>query len=71
METTIKLKRELFRFDSEQHWINTAKSKFSNCGVYVWGYICLDSAGNVCTNGGHFRRAKEEKNYPVIVYEIN
>lgn len=71
MKRQIQLKREMFRFSSQQNWVNNAQRVFADCGVYKHNYICLDSAGNVCTSGQQFMEAKANDNYPVIVYELN
>lgn len=69
-EVTIKLGRELFRFDSYTHWCNKAQSWFADADVQPWEYICIDAAGRVVAMGKHFMRAQETKSYPVTVYLI-
>ena len=67
---TLSIKRELFSFESEKHWINKAQSLFAACGVPRHRYICLDAAGRVCVSGAEFMRATKEDTYPITVYEI-
>jgi len=63
---TIEVGEELFRFHSEQEWINKAQSWFSNFPKDIG--ICVDSVGRICTIGKHFMRATKESTYPIIVY---
>ena len=70
MKIEINLVREMFRFDSEQHWIDTAQKMFKHAQVRRDFYICVDKSGNVCKMGKHFMEATENDNYPVICYEI-
>lgn len=66
----INIVREMFRFNSKQHWENTAQAMFENSGVRKDFYILVDKSGNVCKMGKHFAEAAENDNYPVICYEI-
>ena len=67
---TIKVKRELFRFTSEQDWINRAKRLYANCGVRQGFYISVDSNGHVIHMGRCFMAATKSNAYPVKVYEL-
>lgn len=67
---SVKVKREMFRFESEQHWVCKAQSWFSNSGVRRGHYICVDSLGRVCEKGSEFIRATREGTYPITVYEL-
>jgi hypothetical protein len=69
-ERTLTLGDELFRFTSEQEWVNKAQSWFGNCGVRKGDYIAIDEIGRVCTIGGHFMRATTEESYPITVYKL-
>lgn len=69
-EITIKVKRELFRFSSEQDWINKGQSRYVNCGVRQGHYITIDALGRVMHMGKCFRSATEQGAYPVVVYEL-
>lgn len=71
MEIKIKIKREMFRFNSKQEWINKAKRWFETSRVRKGNYICVDSIGRVVTCGAEFSRAEAEETYPVIVYEMD
>lgn len=62
----IRVKRELFRFHSEQDWINKGHSRYTKCGVHKDYYITVDAAGHVMHMGKCFKQA----NYPVICYEL-
>lgn len=70
IEVTVKFKRELFSFSSQQEWVNKAKSWYANCGVRAPNYIAIDAAGRVCTKGAEFMRATQENTYPITVYEL-
>lgn len=69
-DITIKVKRELFRFSSEQDWINKGKSRYANCGVRQGHYIAIDAMGRVMHMGKCFKSATEQGAYPVVVYEL-
>lgn len=66
----IKIKRELFRFHSQQEWVNKAQSWYANCGVRKGHYITVDAAGHVMHMGKCFMEAEKQGLYPVIVYEL-
>ena len=67
---TIRIKRELFRFDSKQQWINKGKSWYANCGVRSGFYLGVDAAGHVVHMGQCFMAAEERGLYPITVYEL-
>ena len=69
-EITIKVKRELFRFSSEQDWINKGQSRYANCVVRQGHYITIDALGRVMHMGKCFKSATEQGAYPVVVYEL-
>lgn len=69
-ELNIKIKRELFRFRSEQEWINKARSWYANCGVRKGYYITVDAKGHVMHVGKCFMEATRLGLYPVVVYEL-
>lgn len=69
-EIAIKVKRELFRFSSEQDWVNKGQSRYTNCGVRHGHYITIDALGRVMHMGKCFKCAKEQSAYPVVVYEL-
>lgn len=62
----IKVKRELFRFHSEQEWVNKAQSWYAKCGVRKGHYVTVDALGHVMHMGLCFRHAT----YPVTCYEL-
>ena len=66
----IKVKRELFRFESKQQWVNKAKSWYANCGVRPGFYITVDAQGHVLHMGRCFMEATKQGLYPVTVYEL-
>jgi hypothetical protein len=68
---TIKVKRKLFEFTSQQNWVNKAQSYFQNCGVRQGNYICVDRDGVVMRIGKHFINATKNNSYPVVVYELD
>lgn len=68
MEIKILVDEEMFRFTSEQEWVNKAQSWFRNHPAKK--YICIDSAGRVCEKGKEFIRATKESTYPIIVYRL-
>ena len=67
---TIKVKRKLFSFKSEQDWINKAKSRYANCGVRQGHYITIDANGHVMHMGKCFKEATKADAYPVTCYEL-
>lgn len=69
-ERTLTLGDELFRFTSEQEWVNKAQSWFRNKAPQKGNYIAVDEVGRVCTCGKHFMRATTEETYPITVYEL-
>ncbi len=70
LRLSIKVKRELFRFRSQQEWVNKAKSWYANCGVRQGFYIAVDAQGHVIHMGKCFMAATERNLYPVVVYEL-
>ena len=69
-EITIKVKRELFCFNSKKQWINNAKSWFEDCGVRQGFYIAIDAKGRVMHMGLCFMEAEKQNTYPIKVYEL-
>lgn len=62
----------MFSFESEQHWINKARSWYGSIPRYRReDFLAVDVAGRVCTCGAHFMRATRENSYPVTVYRVN
>lgn len=66
----IRIKRELFRFHSQQDWVNKAQSRYANCGVPKGYYITVDAVGHVMHMGKCFMAAEKNGLYPVTVYEL-
>ena len=70
----IKLDKELFQFSSVDDWTETAHDKFAAAlkkeNLLSQNIILIDTDGRVCAYGLHFRRAEEEKTFPVIGYKI-
>lgn len=69
-KVTIKVKRKLFSFTSQQDWVNKANSRYTNCGVPKGQYIAVDALGHVMHMGKCFMAATELKAYPVTCYEL-
>jgi hypothetical protein len=67
---SVRVKRELFRFHSQQEWENKAKSWYANCGVRQGFYMAVDAQGHVMHMGRCFMAATERSLYPVVVYEL-
>ncbi len=66
----IRIKCELFKFSSQQDWVNKAKRRYANCGVPKGYYITVDSAGHILHMGKCFMAAEKNGLYPVTVYEL-
>jgi hypothetical protein len=66
----VRVKRELFKFTSQQDWVNRAKRLFANCGVRQGFYISIDVNGHVMHIGKCFMAAEQFNSYPVTVYEL-
>lgn len=67
---SVKVKRELFRFNSQQEWVSKGKSRYANCGVRQGFYLTVDAAGHVMHIGKCFMEATAQGLYPVTVYEL-
>ena len=67
---SVQVKRELFRFHSQQEWVNKAQRWYANCGVRAGHYITVDANGHVMHMGKCFREATRQEAYPVTVYEL-
>jgi len=67
---TVEIGEEMFRFTSEQQWVNKAQSWFASCGVMKGNFICIDASGRVCRSGREFMRATREGTYPIICYVL-
>lgn len=67
---SVKVKRELFRFNSQQEWVNKGKSWYANCGVRQGFYLTVDAAGHVVHMGKCFMEATAQGLYPITVYEL-
>lgn len=61
----------VFEFQSFDHWRDHAQDWFRENDLTSTTAICLDSKGRVCAWGRHFRRAEEEKTYPIRVYAFD
>lgn len=58
----------VFAFTSFHDWLLHAQARFQSHGLTSRQTICVDTAGRPCGWGEHFRRAEEERTYPVQVY---
>lgn len=67
---SVKVKRELFKFHSQQEWVNKGKSWYANCGVRQGFYLTVDAAGHVVHMGKCFMEATAQGLYPITVYEL-
>lgn len=72
---TVTVGRELFRFESFQHWVDDAKICFARSRAEtndgVLSTVCVDARGRLCSCGKQFREAEESNAYPVVVYDVN
>lgn len=59
----------LFRFDNYDDWVNSASRRFRMHGVSSANTHCLDEDGRLCEIGRDFQRARDEKTFPVRVFE--
>lgn len=62
--------RELFRFCTFREWVNTASWRWESAGVRSGDTLCVDTQGRVCKKGAEFMRARDDKTFPIIVYEV-
>ena len=69
-QIAINVKRELFRFESHQDWVNKAQSRYANCGVKKGFYITVDARGHVMHLGLCFKEAEKAGTFPAICYEL-
>ena len=69
MTIQVQVGREEFSFASYQDWVARAQDRFRSAGLlgHSHEYVCIDSAGWICTCGRNFRTAQ----YPVTVYLID
>ncbi len=67
---SVAVKRELFRFNSKQEWINKGRQRYANCGVDRDYRIAIDVKGNVVQIGHCFDNAEKKGLYPIVVYEL-
>lgn len=67
---SVAVKRELFRFNSKQEWINKGRQRYANCDIEREFRIGIDSQGNVVHKGLCFDNAEEKGSYPIVVYEL-
>ena len=71
MTRTIYVDEFLFKFTSEEDWVNHARDRFENAKIHTGhGAICIDSKGRICLFGMHFMQATRENTYPVRVYRV-
>lgn len=71
---TIRVDRELFRWDTFQVWVNHAARDFRRARAggdlpTSGGYICIDHAGYICDIGKDFMAARDAGRFPVIVWK--
>jgi hypothetical protein len=67
---TITVGKLLFQFDSFEEWVGTAQAKYHTAGTTHHWTICVDDLGRVCVSGKEFMRARDERCFPVKVYEV-
>lgn len=69
MTLEITVGAEVIRFSSYQDWIARAQDKFRDAGLIGRSheYVCIDTAGRICTCGKNFKTAQ----YPVAVFLID
>ena len=62
--------KKLFDFYSFNDWVNTAQRKFRSVNLRPNHYLCIDTQGNVCTEGKEFHAARDNGWFPVTVYQV-
>lgn len=67
---SVRVKRELFRFDSKQDWVNRGYNRFACCDVDRDYRIAVDAQGHKMHKGLCFSNAEDKRLFPVIVYEL-
>jgi hypothetical protein len=67
---SVAVKRELFRFNSKQEWINKGRQRYANCDVDRDYRITIDAKGNVVHKGLCFSQAEKNGLYPIVTYEL-
>lgn len=68
---TLRVGREICRFNNFLHWVDTAQRQFARSGVHHRRCLALDTQGRVCVMGREFMRARDEGTFPVVVYAID
>lgn len=59
---------KLFQFSSFNDWVNNARWRFQEAGVRGEDVISVDAAGRICLSGKEFMRARDENQFPIIVF---
>lgn len=74
-QLTVQLGQELFRFDSNAHWVQKAKGWFDAARaqhhLHRDDYVCIDATGRICRVGGDFIRAEQQGTYPIVAYVVD
>lgn len=70
MQIQLQIKRELFRFVSEDDWVWNGRKRYAECGVRADYRIGIDAQGHAVHIGECFRCAKENNAYPIVIYEL-
>ena len=66
-QTLVTLGRELFRFESEDHWIEDGRVFYETAGLPSRRTVAIDAKGRICISGAEFARATREGAYPIVV----
>ena len=64
----VSLGDKAFEFASFPQWVNKAASRFSQHGLTGDDVLAIDALGRICSNGAHFKRARDEDAFPVAVF---
>lgn len=65
---TIEAGELLFQFHAYHNWLSTASRKFKIASVQSNDVLCVDRLGRVCNTGREFMRARDEQQFPIMVY---
>jgi hypothetical protein len=62
----VAMLKAAFSFMTFTNWVNTARK-----APWPRTYICADQKGRICRIGADFMRARDEREFPVTVYEVS
>jgi hypothetical protein len=71
---SIVIRSVLFQWETFDQWANRAARDFRGVRAHQTildkDYVCVDTAGNVCTIGRHFMAARDAGRFPVVCYRV-